>query len=318
MRKMKLIPIILFIFTITFTVSAQQERQYSQFMYNKLAVNPAFAGNLPTFSLSGLYRNQWMGITGAPITQVLSANVPLSEQRVGLGATLIHSTIGISEMWTLGGMYAYRVPAGDGFISGGVEASVRYYGVNYTDNRLIADQNLAIDNAIINENVSKYVPNVGLGLYYSDPAFYFGISAPRLISSNIKFEDNLLISREVIHIYGMAGYSFDLKDNIFLTPQVMLKYAKNAPLSLDANLMLDFAGKFNTGLSYRTGNVNNPIGESIDVLLGFKLVPTLFIGLAYDIPFGEIGRYNKGSLELMLRYMMPYEENAEVQNPRFF
>ena len=315
---MKIIHIIFFLVTIHFTVIAQQERQYSQFMYNKLAVNPAFAGNLPSLTISGLYRNQWLGIPGAPVTQVLSANIPLSEQRIGLGANLIHSSIGISEMWTLGGMYAYRVPAGNGFISGGVEASVRYYGVNYADSRLQADQDLAIDNAVVNENVSKYVPNVGLGFYYSDASFYAGISAPRLISSNIKFKDNLLISREVIHLYGMAGYSIGLKDNLFLTPQVMVKYARNAPLSLDANLMLDFADRFSTGVSYRTGNVHNPVGESIDVLFGFKLIPTLFMGLAYDIPFGEIGRYNKGSLEIMLRYMMPYEENTEVQNPRFF
>ena len=95
----------------------QQERQYSQFMYNKLAINPAFAGALPSTSFGLLYRNQWMGFEGSPVTQSLSANIPFLDQRVGVGANLIHSTIGISDMWTLSGMYAYRLPMGNGFIS---------------------------------------------------------------------------------------------------------------------------------------------------------------------------------------------------------
>lgn len=306
------------IWSLCFSAEGQQERQYSQFMYTKLAINPAFAGNLPSFSLSGLYRNQWLGIPGAPVTQLISANIPLMDQRVGLGANLIHSSIGISDMWTLSGMYAYRLPVGEGFISGGMEGSLRYYGVNYNDGRLIADQDLSIDNAVVKENVSKYVPNVGLGIYYSDPNFYIGLSAPRLISSKIDFKDNLLVSREVIHLYAMAGYSIPLRDEVFLTPQILVKYAKNAPISADANIMVDFATKFNAGVSYRSGNINNPIGESIDLLLGFKIMPPVFLGLAYDIPFGELGRYNKGSLELMLRYMVPADDKSDVQNPRFF
>lgn len=314
----KAIYLLLFIFIQLNLLTAQQERQYSQFMYNKLTVNPAFAGATPHFALNGLYRNQWLGIVGAPVTELISANIPLMEQRVGLGANLIHNSIGISEMWTLSAMYAYRLPVGDGFISGGMEGSLRYYGADYSDPRLIADNDLSVDQAVIEDNVSKYVPNIGLGLYYSNPQFYLGISAPRLISSNIDFKDNLLISREVIHIYGMMGYSFLLQDNVSLTPQVMLKYAKNSPLSIDANIMADFDTRLTAGISYRSGNVNNPVGESIDLLLGFKILPPVFVGLAYDIPMGEIGKYNKGSLEIMLRYMLPDESSEDIQNPRFF
>jgi len=296
----------------------QQERQYSQFMYNKLAINPAFAGALPSTSFGLLYRNQWMGFEGSPVTQSLSANIPFLDQRVGVGANLIHSTIGISDMWTLSGMYAYRLPMGNGFISGGLEGSIRYYGVDYSNNSLRADQNLAADNAVLVENNTKVVPNLGLGAYYADKSFYIGVSAPRLLQSNIDFNDALLISREVIHFYLMSGYSIEANEELFFTPQVNLKFAKNSPVSLDANLMVDFGLKYNAGVSYRTGGINSALGESIDILFGMKVIQPLFLGLSYDIQIGDLGRYNKGSIECFLRYSLPGEYDVDVQNPRFF
>ena len=224
---------------------AQQERQYSQFMYNKLAINPAFAGSLPSATFAALYRNQWMGFEGAPITQALSANLPFFNNRVGVGANLIRSTIGISEMWTLSGMYAYRIPLGNGFISGGMEGSLRYYGVNYNNPSLKADQNLASDNALIVENTQAIAPNVGLGLYYSDQQFYIGISVPRILKAKMDFKNDLLVSREVNHFYVMSGYSIEASEDFYVTPQVNLKFVRNSPISVDANIMLDFAKKFN-------------------------------------------------------------------------
>lgn len=311
---------ILFILIITVATQSfgQQERQYSQFMYNKLAINPAFAGSMSSTSFSALYRNQWLGFEGSPVTQTISANVPLFDQRVGIGANLIHSTIGISEMWTLSGMYAYRLPLGNGFISGGLEASLRYYGVNYNDGRLYADQDLALDHAVVEDNLSKFVPNVGLGAYYSDQQFFIGMSVPRILSSNIDFTNAVLASREVQHFYLMTGYSLELAEELFLTPQLNLKFAKNSPISADVNVMFDIMQKFNAGVSYRTGGIRSLYGESIDILGGFRIKQRLFLGLAYDIPVGELGRYNNGSMELMLRYQMPDEFGTNVQNPRFF
>ncbi len=307
-----------FFLILSATVYGQQERQYSQFMYNKLAINPAFAGALPSTTFSALYRNQWMGFEGAPTTQALSANFPFLKQRVGLGANLIRSTIGISEMWTLSGMYAYRLPLGNGFISGGMEGSLRYYGVDYNSPSLRADVNLASDNALIVENTRAIVPNAGLGVYYSDKNFYIGLSVPRILRSRIDFKNDLLISREVTHFYLMTGYSWEIAENISLTPQVNLKYVKNTPLSLDANMMIDFGMKYNAGLSYRSGGVFSSSGESIDVLFGMKIIEPVFLGLAYDIQLGRLGKYTNGSIECFLRYSLPVTENIEVQNPRFF
>ena len=310
---------IIFLLATLFNVGhSQQERQYSQFMYNKLAINPAFAGALPSTSFAALYRNQWMGFEGSPVTQSLSANIPFFDQRVGVGANLIHSTIGISDMWTLSGMYAYRLPLGNGYISGGLEGSIRYYGVDFSNSSLRADQNLASDNAVLVDNTSKIVPNVGLGAYYADKSFYIGLSVPRILRSNIDFDDQLLVSREVTHFYVMSGYSIEANEELFFTPQVNLKFAQHSPVSLDANIMVDFALKYNVGLSYRTGGINSALGESIDVLFGLKIIEPLFLGLSYDIQIGDLGRYNKGSIECFLRYSLPADYDVDVQNPRFF
>lgn len=299
-------------------VMGQQERQYSQFMYNKLAINPAFAGSVPSGTFTALYRNQWMGFEGAPITQALSANFPFLSQRVGVGANLIRSTIGISEMWTLSGMYAYRLPLGNGYISGGMEGSLRYYGVNYNNPSLRADQNLAADNALIVENTHVLTPNVGLGVYYSDKQFYIGLSVPRILKSKMDFKNDLLVSREVSHFYVMSGYSIEFAQDISLTPQVNLKFVKQSPVSVDANVMVDFGMKYNAGLSYRSGGIYDALGESIDVLFGLKIVDPLFLGLSYDIQLGTLGKYTKGTIECFLRYSLPVKDDVQVQNPRFF
>lgn len=298
-------------------LEAQQERQFTQFMYNKLIINPAFAGSNTATTISGIYRQQWIGFQGAPITQLISANIPLMEQRVGLGLNLSHSGIGISNMWSVSAQYAYRIPVGAGYLSGGLEGSLRYYTVNYNDPGLHSDIDLNADLAVLQDNVSKLVPNVGLGLYYADQSFFVGISAPRVLSSSIDFDEQLLVSREVLHLYLMAGYSIAIADEIFLTPQLIAKFAKNSPLSLDVNTMVDFGGRFNAGVSYRTGGIRNINGESIDVLAGFKIKSALYLGLSYDIQISQLSRFNSGSVELMMRYSLP-TENKNIQNPRFF
>ena len=314
----KVLLVMVSVLLLSGTGFSQQERQYSQFMYNKLAINPAFAGALPSTTFNALYRNQWMGFEGAPTTQALSANFPFLRQRVGLGANLIKSTIGISEMWTLSGMYAYRLPLGNGYISGGMEGSLRYYGVDYNSPSLRADQNLASDNALIVENTRAIVPNVGLGVYYSDKNFYVGFSVPRILRSRIDFKNDLLISREVTHFYLMTGYSLEVAESVSLTPQLNVKYVRNSPLTIDANMMVDFGMKYNAGISYRSGGVYSSSGESIDILFGMKIVEPVFLGLAYDIQLGNLGKYSNGSIECFLRYSLPAKEDMEVQNPRFF
>ena len=167
------------------TSFAQQEQQYTQFMYNKLGYNPGYAGSNETACITGIIRNQWLGLEGAPQTQVLSFNMPILNQRVGIGANLTRRTIGISQRLTLDAVYSYRIRLATGTLGLGVQASVRYFNNNFRDGRLVSTVPIALDNSIPSSARSKYVPNFGAGAYFSNERFYVGASIPRLLLSLI-------------------------------------------------------------------------------------------------------------------------------------
>lgn len=298
---------------------AQQEDQFTQFMYYKLGFNPAFAGSDDGACLSALVRSQWVGLEGAPQSQLLTFNMPVLNQRVGVGASLLRQTIGVSENYTFEGSYAYRVPLGRGFLAAGLQASVRLLRVNF--NELSGTQPIETDAAIPAGIQSKYVPNFGAGLYYDGQRFYLGLSVPRLLENNIDLADSGdVISREVRHAYLMGGLILPLGDKVQFLPQLLLKYVNGAPFDGDVNLSLVLANRFTVGASYRLGGPKeSSLGESVSALLGVQISDTIFFGVSYDATLTELRKYNSGTLEGALRYCIggrPDEE--EFVNPRFF
>lgn len=203
-----------FFLLTTILAYSQQEPQYTQFMYNKLAMNPGYAGSRDGACFTGIYRNQWIGLEGAPKTAMFSFDMPLMAERVGIGLNLNRSTIGITEKWTIDGIYAYRIPIGKGHLGVGIQASVRYIGSNYTDSRLVATQSISSDGGIPVGDQSKYVPNFGAGLYYSTNKFYIGFSAPRFLDNNIDFNSlSGVLGKEVPHVYFMTGLLWEISKN---------------------------------------------------------------------------------------------------------
>ena len=298
---------------------AQQEQHYTQFMFNKLAINPAYAGSNEATCLSGIYRNQWMGIEGAPKTMMLSFNMPLMNQRVGVGANLIRNTIGITQRTTLEGDYAYRFRMSRGVLAAGINASIRHLSNNYSDDRLKATQPIGTDGTIPVGEQSKVVPNFGVGLYYHTEDFYIGLSAPRILSNNIDFDNvSLVDDKEVSHLFLMTGFVVELNDNVDLKPQVLLKYAKNSPFDAELNLMAIIKDKYSAGLTYRLGGSTVSTGESIDIVAAAQLTDNFLFGLSYDITLSELKDYNSGSIEAVLRYCFGSSEGEEIINPRFF
>lgn len=305
---------------------AQQEQQYTQFMFNKLGINPAYAGSQEMTCITGVYRNQWLGFEGAPQTQLISLNSPLGTERVGLGVNAIRHTIGITKTWNIDLAYAYRFKISDkAKLSLGLQGALRFIGKDYTDPRLVATQGLFTDGSIPFGVQNKYVPNFGLGIYYQSPGFYAGISAPRLLQSNIDFNDfDNVISKEVQHFYLMTGVTFGLGAKVKLQPQILVKYTPNAPVDLDANLMLIIAQKYYAGATYRLGGSSVVgFGESVDLMLGAELVKNLLFGLSYDITMSDIKDYSSGSVEAVIRYCIPMKNKKEdipvdYINPRFF
>ncbi len=318
MRKLHLVIALFFVFSVS--LSAQQEQLYTQFMYNKLGLNPAFAGNHEQVALSALYRNQWIGFEGAPITQTASINAPLLGQKIGLGLNLTRNTIGISEKQTIDGIYAYRIHFKDGgTLSLGIQGSARRYQIDYTDPRLngIVDKNQ--DPAILVRKFDQNVINFGAGVYFNTSHFYLGVSAPRLIQEDINFASDIGFSKERRHFYLMTGGALDLSNDWVLTPQFLFKYVDNTPYDLDANISITYRSLITAGATYRHGGDSSSFAESIDILFGVHVTPSLLIAAAYDYTLSEIRNHSSGSIEFAIHYNIGRKTSAEdIINPRYF
>lgn len=317
--KTKFILPILLMTALPLWVSAQQEEQYTQFMFYKLGFNPGYAGGQDGVTVSALVRNQWIGFEGAPQTQLVTFNMPLLNDRIGVGGSVLRQTIGVTSMYTAEGVYAYRLPLGRGVLGLGLQASVRLLRVNYA--ALEGTQPIDIDGAVPPSMQSKYVPNFGFGAYYSTDRYYLGLSAPRLLQNNINLSDvQALVNRERRHYFFMGGLLLPMGEKVQFQPQLLLKYVDNAPFDGDVNLNLVFNDKYTTGLSYRLGGAkSNNAGESISLLMAAQITDQILLGLAYDATLTELRNYSSGALEVALRYSVGgRSKGKEYVNPRFF
>lgn len=289
-------------------------------MYNKLGLNPAFAGNHEQVALSAIYRNQWMGFEGAPITQMASVNAPLLGQRIGLGLNIARNTIGISEKLTIDGIYAYRIKFGNGnALSFGLQGSLRRYEIDYSDPRLESIVDKTSDPAIEVGRFNDNIINFGAGIYFNSSHFYAGVSAPRLMQEDINFTSDVGFSEEVRHFFVMTGGALDLTNDWVLTPQVLYKYVQNTPFDLDLNLSVTYRSLITGGVTYRHGGDSDSIGESIDLLFGVQVTPSLLIAAAYDFTLTQIRNHSSGSFEATIHYNIGKRTRAEdIINPRYF
>ena len=323
MRKILLFSIFI---ALGLSATAQQEAQYTQFMYNKLAYNPAYAGSLGATTATGIVRSQWLGLEGAPKSQVFNIDAPLYDNRVGIGLNLARTTIGIATNYNADISYAYRVPLGKGNIGVGLQGSIRSFNANYNDERLISTQGTTFDASIPVGQQNKMTPNFGAGVYYKEDKLYVGFSVPRLLENNIDFsEDATVISQSLRHFYLMGGYLFDVKENVQLQPQMLIKYAQNSPLDVDLNVNAIFMNKYMVGATYRVGGSSRGLpAESIDILFSTQVNEHFLFGIAYDVTVSELRDYSSGSIEAMVRYSFGPKntEEKEVEgdylNPRFF
>ena len=316
---MKNIIITLLIAFVSLPLLAQQDQQYTQFMFNKMGLNPAYAGANDAPCISAIFRNQWLSVNGAPQTQLLTFNMPIRNKRIGIGASLVRNTIGITENYTAEAAYAYRLRLGRGYLRLGLQGSVRLLRNDFSE--VESTQPKETDGAIPVGLQSKFVPNFGAGAYYSSGSFYIGLSIPRLLTNSIDLADSgMEISREVNHVYAMGGVLLGLGENLQLQPQILLKYVKGAPFDADVNINFIFMDKFTTGVSYRLGGSRiTSAGESISLLLAAQVTESLLFGLSYDTNLSEFRNYNNGSVEAALRYCIGGKsEGEEFTNPRFF
>ncbi len=287
-------------------VNAQQSPAYSQYMFNMLAVNPAYAGSRDVLSMTALYRQQWSGIDGAPKTFSFSADMPVAREKVGLGINLYNDRIGVSNTTGFGTNYAFRIRTGKGTLALGLSASITQYRADYTS--LSTSPNGQSDPSF-NQNINTVKPNFGAGLYYSTDFFYAGIAVPTLVSYNISGLDSV-VSYQKRSFFGMAGVVFKLSDEIRLKPSTMVKYMSGAPMQIDLNANLWLRDIIGLGASYRTG-------DAILGMIEVQATPNFRLGYAYDYPLTRLRTYSSGSHEIMLRYEFATKRN-KIVSPRYF
>ena len=318
MRKFIILSLLLF--AALPLLVAQQDEQFTQFMYHKLGFNPAYAGMQETPTFTALVRQQWLGLEGAPQSQLLTFNMPLTASGIGLGANVSRHSIGATERLTADISYCYRFNLGRGGRMGiGLSSSVRMLRINFDETE--STQPRDGDPAIPAGMQSKMVPNFGAGIYYSNQTFYVGFSAPRLLTNNIDFaEEGTVISREVPHYYLMGGILVRLGEKVQTQPQAILKYVEGAPFDGDINLNFIFSETVYSGVSYRLGGSSSTgIGEAGSLLLGMQFSDRFMFGLSYDMTLSELRSYSSGSMEVVVRYGIGGRSRGdEILSPRFF
>ncbi len=301
---------------------AQQQAQYTQFMYNKLPVNPAYAGARGVPFVTALYRNQWMGFDGAPKSVLASFNSPFLSPRVGVGVTISHTQIGLDKDFAGTLAYSYDlIPDEDISLRGGIMGTIRSLSVDFSN--AVAPQGVVGDNSLEQGKISSIFANVGAGLYFTyDDRFYAGFSVPRIYANSIGINDGTLpagfeTAKESPHFYGMAGAIIELSGDINLMPALLTKYVKNAPFDVDVNVNLEIKEKVIAGLSYRAGG--NGAGDSMDLLLFWQAHPQFGVGVAYDFSLSDVKDYTAGSIELLFQAdLKKVSKKKNMSNPRFF
>jgi type IX secretion system PorP/SprF family membrane protein len=307
--KTKIIGLTVMLFTIA--GFAQQDAQYTQYMYNTIVVNPAYAGSRQAMSIFALHRTQWVGIEGAPVTNSFSINTPINESKVGLGLSFVNDQIGPSDENNIAVDFSYSVPVSEKYkMSFGLKASANLLNVDFTK----LDQYPG--DPIFEDNIdNKFSPNIGIGFYLHSDNSYIGISAPNLIETehfdgSATSSSSSHIATEKINYYLIAGYVFDLSPSLKLKPSMQTKYVQGAPLQVDvsANFMID--EKFVAGLAYRWS-------AAMSAMVGFQASDSWFIGYSYDFDTTDLADYNSGSHEIFLRYEL-FNKYDKIISPRFF
>lgn len=291
-------------------VHAQQDAQYTQYMYNTVSVNPAYAGSRGHLSIAALYRNQWLGLDGAPETQTLNIHTPMGYRGVGLGISVVNDKIGPTSETYFDVDFSYTIYTSfEGRLSFGLKASAHMLDIRYSElDEFEIDPQLQSQQDIQN----KFSPNIGAGVYYHTDRFYAGLSAPRILETTHFDESSVSTAKEQINLYAITGYVWDLNPFLKFKPTLLTKVVQGAPLQVDlsANFMLN--ERFIGGVAYRWD-------AAFSGLFGFMVSDQFMIGLAYDREITELGAatFNDGSFEVILRYDF-IRNVGNLKSPRFF
>lgn len=282
-------------------LNAQQLPLYSQYMFNTLEINPAYAGFKQSMQFTSIFRKQFNGIKDAPQTALLSFDMPIGETKLGFGVKLVDDKISVTKTMGAQGSLSYRIEGDNSNLAFGLQVGALNYKANLTDLN-VTDPG----DPIFAQNVNTLVANFGTGVFYNTDKFYVGLSVPNLVRTHLR-ETNIALDQYDVkqnsHMFLNAGMLIDLNDNFILKPSFLLRGVKGIPLNYDINANVFFRELASVGLSYRSHS-------AVVGLLDVRVVPQLRLGYAYDYNVGRLNAFAKGTHEIILRYHIPFDKDT--------
>ena len=313
MKMKKVITFFTAIILYSITANAQYDAMFTQYMFNEMYINPAYAGSKEAMAVNLTHRQQWVNFPGRPITSAFTLHGPLSNNKMGLGISVLNEQIGKLSRNLVYINYAYRIKTGEkGHLAFGLMA-----GIHNQINKLSELKPSETGDIQVSQNTPSLItPNFGTGIYYSTKKFYAGISIPRMVDDSYLFNQagNITTSTKItpnkLHYYFTVGKVFEINDGLLIKPQAMVKAVQNAPIQLDLNVNFLIQNKIWTGISYRSGS-------DISALIGIQVNPQFLINYSYDYSLTKVQKYSQGSHEITLGYLFNYKQ-SKVVTPRYF
>ena len=302
--------LILFLFFFIKSAFSQTEPMYSQYMHNQVAINPAYVGNREALSLNFFQRRQWVGIEGAPQTSSISLDKSINDNKLGWGVQLYDDRLGVEKATGANFMLSTKIKvAQNGYLSGGLSTGLMNYRIDLTS---VSGRFTPSDPAFY-ANLNKWVPNVGLGVFYNTDKFYVGASIPNVLKSRLSAFDVIRSGLQKVnnyHIFLTSGYVFDVNEDVKIKPSLMVKMVSGASTQVDINTNVWLKNIVGFGFSYRTN-------DAFVSMLELQASNSIKIGYAYDKTISPFKYYNNGSHELVLRIEIG-EGKTKVKSTRYF
>ncbi len=315
MKRTKKIALIAFLFAIVATGKAQYDALFTQYMFNEMFINPAYAGSKEAMSATVLHRQQWVNFPGRPVTTSFSLHGPLLQNKMGLGLSVLNEKIGVLNRNLVYLSYAYRIKTGDkGHLSFGLMGGVHMQQSKFAS--LKTNDDGTVDPQLAQNSPNLMAPNFGAGIYFNTKTFYTGISIPRMVDDRMVFTKGVAgiqstkISPNQFTFYYTIGNMFTLSDALKLKGQAMVKAVQNAPIQYDISANFFIKEMIWAGLSYRSN-------AAVAAIVGVQINPQFLVSYSYDYGINSIQKYSQGSHEIGINYLFSYK-GKKVVTPRYF
>lgn len=285
---------------------AQQDAQFTQYMYNTININPAYAGSRGFMSLFALHRTQWVGLDGAPVTNSFSINTPIGNSKMGVGISFLNDRIGPTNENEISADVSYSIRTSESFrLSFGLKVTANVFNLDVSRLNPVSQNDPQFQS--LN---NSFTPNFGAGLYLHSEKTYIGLSVPNFIESNKYDSNSVAMFKEKMIYYLIAGHVFDIGENLKFKPSLLTKIVTGAPLQVDVSGNFLISKKFVVGGAYRWS-------AALTAMTGFQISEGIFVGYGYDKETTNLANYNSGSHEIFLRFELSKTYN-KITSPRFF